>query len=70
MKKTLIGIALFIGGSISTALSCLIPNGEGAYLGYPFLTLGLIGLIIMIVEFFIPEKKKEKKADETANKEN
>lgn len=66
MKKTLIGIALFIGGIL---MMTGFPDGPDA-LGFICLALSVIGLIIMIVEFFIPEKKKEKKTDEAANEQN
>lgn len=65
MKKTLIGIALFIGGIM---LIVGFPDTIDVYFVFELITV--IGLIIMIAEFFIPEKKKEKKADEAANEEN
>ena len=65
MKKTLIGIALFIGGIM---LMVGIPDTIDA-IYFVFELITVIGLIILIVEFFIPEKKKEKKTDEAANEQ-
>lgn len=44
MKKTFIGIALFIGG-------VLLMNGNDIFIMFG-ISLGLIGLLIMFVEFF------------------